>query len=137
MDYARALNLGRVRAETAAEALGRWTGIEAMSVCALKPAYGGNPLKAGKWVAVGSASFKEIARDDGAQGGGNYHLLIVDEDGTGKACSRKRFPLAEALELMDRLPLPISRHGRQELCAKLEERELTVSARTHALLLDA
>ena len=137
MNYARALSLGRLRAETAAEALARWTGVEAMSACAVKPKRGDDSRRSGDWKPVGEQSFKEIARDDGAQGGGNYHLLIVDEDGTGKACSRKRFPLAEALELMDRLPLAVSRHGRQELCAKLEERELTVSARTYALLVDA
>ena len=133
MDYAKALNIGRMRADTAAKALGRWTGIEAMSVCAVKPKYGDDPRRARDWKPVGEQSFKEIAQDDGAQGGGNYHLLIVDDEGTGKACSRKRFPLPEALRLMERLPLPVAVTGRRELSRRLEECELGTTAREHAL----
>ena len=60
MDYGRAVEIGRGRAEEAAEAIRRWTGAEAMAVCAVKPAPG-----RGRWQPVGPQSLKEIARDDG------------------------------------------------------------------------
>jgi len=62
---------------------------------------------------------------------GRYHLLVVDEDGTAKACSRKRFPLVEALRLVERLPLPVAAGG--ELSQVLQEQDLREDAREHGL----
>ena len=46
-----------------------------------------------------------LARDDGLRGGGRNQLLIGDEDGTAKACTRKRYPPGEILRMADRLPV--------------------------------
>jgi hypothetical protein len=126
VDYKKALDVGRVRADVAAKALRRWTGVPSMAVCAVKPGRDGE-----RWLPVGEQSFKEIARDDGFRGGGDYHLLVVDEDGTAKACSRKRFPLVEALRLVKRLPLPVVAGG--ELSQVLQEQDLREDAREHGL----
>ena len=40
MDYKKSLDIGRARAEEAAEMIRRWTGIEIMAVCAVKPTPG-------------------------------------------------------------------------------------------------
>ena len=136
MDYGIALSIGRARAETAAEALGRWTGVEAMAVCAVKAGHEGHTDRTGDWEPVGERSFKEVARDDGFAGGGNYHLLVVDERGVAKACTRKRFPLDEVLKLAERLPLPVATQGRLELSMRLQEKEMTLAARDQALRVD-
>jgi len=133
MKYGKALDIGRARAEQAAKALARWTGVAAYPVCAVKPAYGTDPLTARTWKPVGRESLKEIARDDGIRGGGRYHLLVVDERGKVKACSRDRFPPAEALRLVERLPLPVAMPGQGELWQRLQEEELRQDAREHGL----
>jgi len=133
MKYGKALDIGRARAEQAAKALTRWTGVAAYPVCAVKPAYGTDPLTARTWKPVGRQSLKEIARDDGIRGGGRYHLLVVDERGAVKACSRDRFPLAEALQLMERFPLQIAMPGQGELWRLLQEGDRREDAREHGL----
>ena len=92
MRHEKALDIGLARAEMAAEALRRWTGVRAIAVCAVQtvPETG---LRAGEsWEPVGPFSYKEIARDDGMTGGGNYHLLIVDENWTAKASCPSQWP---------------------------------------------
>ena len=133
MKYGKALDIGRARAEQAAKALTRWTGAAAYPVCAVKPAYGTDPLTARTWKPVGRESLKEIARDDGTRGGGRYHLLVVDERGAVKACSRDRLPLAEALRLVERLPLRVTMPGQGELWRLLQEENLSEDAREHGL----
>lgn len=118
MDYKKALEIGHKRAEEAAEAIHRWTGVEALAVCAVKP-----DSTDERWRPVGKRSFKEIARDDGLRGDGRYHLLIVDENGTTKACTRKRYPLGEALRMADRLPIRVAMPGTGELWNELEKEE--------------
>ncbi len=113
------VDIGRARAESAARALRRWTGVRALAVCVLKPAYGYDSKKADVWIPVGELSFKEIARDDGYFGSGNYHLLIVDETGTAKASTWDRYPLEKVLQLAKRLPLPIAAPGTGELWMQL------------------
>jgi len=133
MKYGKALDIGRARAEQAAKALARWTGVATYPVCAVKPAYGTDPLTARTWKPVGRESLKEIARDDGIRGGGRYHLLVVGERGTVKACSRDRFPLAEALRLMEQLPLQVAMPGQGELWRLLQEEDRREDAREHGL----
>jgi len=133
MDYGKALDIGRARAEQAAEALTRWTGAAAYPVCAVKPAYGTDPLTARTWKPVGRESLKEIARDDGIRGGGRFHLLVLDERGAVKACSRDRFSPAEALRLVERLPFRVAMPGRGELWRLLQEGDLREDACEHGL----
>ena len=132
MRYEQALKIGRARAEMAAEAIRRWTGVKATAVCAVKPALGSDPRTTGKWEPVGQRSYKEIARDDGMRGKGNYHLLIVDKSGTAKACTLKRFPLGEVLRLADRLPISVASPGEGELWKQLAEEDYRMYAVYHA-----
>jgi len=120
MKYEKALEIGRTRADMAAEVIQRWAGVKAIAVCAVKSAYGQN-LEAREWEPVGKQSYKEIARDDGMLGGGNYHLLVVDKAGTAKACSMERFPLDKVLNLADRLPLIVAASYKGELWKQLVE----------------
>jgi hypothetical protein len=120
MKYKRALEIGRARAEAAAEAMQRWTSAKACAVCAVKPGTGWDAYRTGDWMPVGQQCYKEIARDDGSQGKGNYHLLVMDEEGVIKACSLERFPLAEALRLTKRLPMSVALPGKGELWQQLD-----------------
>ena len=122
MKYCEALKTGRRRAEEAAEAIRRWTGVPAIAVCAVKT----DPSEK-YWQPVGQQSWKEIASDDGLGGKDRYHLLIVDEGGAAKACSRKRYPLSEVMPLADRLPLPVAMLGQGELWRQLNHRELSTT----------
>jgi hypothetical protein len=67
------------------------------------------------------------------RGDGRYHLLVVDERGAVKACSRDRFPLPEALRLVERLPLQVAMPGQGELWRLLQEEDLRKDAREHGL----
>ena len=136
MKYNKALRIGRARAEEAAGALQRWAGIKACPLCAVRPAVGTDPQTPGDWEPVGRQSLKEIARDDGMRGGGNYHLFIVDEKDAIKACSMERFPLGEVLRLAERLPCRVASPGEGELWKCLEEEDLRIDARHHALHVD-
>ena len=134
MDYEKALKIGRTRADLAAEALRRWTGIKACAVCAVQPVSGSDPRTAGNWEPIGRYCYKEITRDNGMRGGGNYHLLVVDESGTVKACTLKRYPLGEVLELADRLPIGVAEPSEGELWKQLaqqEDRRYTVDRAKH------
>jgi len=57
---------------------------------------------------VSHESWKEIARNDGFRSGGRYHLVVVDDERTAKACRRESLPLEEVLGLVGRLPLPVA-----------------------------
>jgi len=132
MKYSKALAIGHRRAEEAADALRRWTGVAACAVCGVKPAPGGRG-----WEPVGAGSRKEIVRDSGFRGEGKYHLLVVDESGTAKACTRDRFPLGEVLRLADQLPMTVAMPGQGKLSRALEEEDLRVNARNDALHMEA
>jgi len=132
VDYKKALDIGRARAEVSAKALRRWTGVEAMVLCAVKVARWPE-----RWMPVGEQSYKEIVRDNGFRGGGKYYLLVVDETGAVKACSKERFPLGEVLRLADRLPLRVAMRGEGELWKRLEEEGRRVDARERALCVEA
>jgi hypothetical protein len=137
MRYEQALKIGKARAEQAAEVLRRWTGIKAIAVCAVKTAYDSEPRTTKKWEPVGQRSYKEIARDDGVRGRGNYHLLVLDKNGAAKACSMERFPLGEVLELADRLPLSVAAPGKGELWKQLAEEDYRMYAVYRAKYPDA
>ena len=72
--------------------------------------------------------FKEIARDDGRMGAGNYHVLVVDEDGVTKASSRERYPLEQAVQLAARVPMPVACPGELRECLNVDKAEV----QTHA-----
>jgi len=136
MNYRDALRIGRDRADQAAEIIRRWANVAAYPVCAVRPTQGDGDSAHG-WDPVGRQSFKEIVRDDGAFGLGDFHLLVVDEQGSAKACSKERFALAKAVELATRVPLPVAMPGRGELWRELEARHDRAAAGTKALLPDA
>lgn len=102
----------------------------------VKPACGADPGTTRAWVPVGQESWKEIARDEGIRDRGNYHLLIVDFNGTAKACSLERFPLGEVLRLVDRLPLRVAAPGEGELWKRLDEEDRRATTRFRALHVD-
>lgn len=137
MEYEKALKMGRARAEQAAEIIRRWAGVKACAVCAVKAGPTTDPGQRGNWEPVGQRSYKEIARDDGMRGRGNYHLLIVDKGGTAKACTLKRFPLGEVLKLADRLPISVASPGEGELWKQLAEEDYRMYAVYHAKYPDA
>jgi hypothetical protein len=135
--YEDAVDIGRVRAEQAAEALHRWTGIQTTSLCVVRPAPDSDPDSTGSWKPVGKGCWREISKHTGALGSGTYHLIVVDEAGSVKACSMDRFDLQEVLELAKRLPLPVAEPGRGELWQALEQEESAREARTWVLHPDA
>jgi hypothetical protein len=137
MDYKLALDTGHKRAEQAAEALARWTGVQTYPLCAVQPAPGSDPRTKGNWEPVGQQSYKEIARDEGIYGKGNYHVLVVDENGTAKACSRKRFALADVLRLVERLPLPVAAAGWGELWGALDRKANAGEVRSRSVRAEA
>ena len=94
MRYEQALKIGRARAEMAAEAIRRWTGVKATAVCAVKPALGSDPRTTGKWEPVGQRNYKEIARDDGIQGRGACRIEREVHAGQGQGLGnhRRRIP---------------------------------------------
>ena len=128
MEYKKALNTGHERADAAAEMIRRWAGVDAYAVCALRPGRNGRQAEP-----VGERSFKDIARDDGFHGNGQYHLVIVDEKGATKACTKDRFPLDRALRLAKRLPVGVAVAGWGELSSRIDERHVRGAARDHAL----
>ena len=132
MEYREALAIGRERAEDSAELIQRWTGVEAMALCAVRPG-----RTKGQWEPVGLQSLKEIALDGGYRHSGRYSLLVVDERGTVKACSRELFPLGEVLRLADRLPMRVAMPGTGELWQRLREEDERTNVRDHALRVEA
>jgi len=137
MDYKLALDTGRKRAEQAAEALARWTGVETYPLCAVQPAPGSERRGARDWEPVGQQSYKDIARDEGIYGRGNYHVLVVDEHGTAKACSRKLFGWVDVLRLVERLPLPVAAPGWGELWNALDRKPDAGEVRSRSVRAEA
>ena len=93
MKYEEAVNSGRARSDQAAEALHRWTGIQTTSLCVVRPAPHSDPDRTGSWEPVGKGCWKDISKHTGALGSDTYHLILVDEAGSVKACSNERFEL--------------------------------------------
>jgi hypothetical protein len=128
MEYGKTMEIGRERAEQAAEIIRRWAAVKACAVCAVKGGRRRDRDERGGWEPVGGRSYKEIARDSGMRGKGDWHLLVVDSSGTAKACTLERFPVGEVLRLADRLPLRVALPGKGELWHKLAEEDYRMYA---------
>jgi hypothetical protein len=74
-------------------------------VCAVKPAKG-TGLDARDWEPVGEESFKEVCIRTVLTGNREAYLLVVDRDGTAKACTQGTYPLPIALQMAWASPLP-------------------------------
>ncbi|MDP2897850.1 MAG: hypothetical protein Q8Q12_15050 [bacterium] len=128
MKYDEALTIGRRRAEEAAAAIQRWTGVRAFALFTVKPGW-----RKGSWKPVGRMSRKEICWDDGFRGGGGYYIAVVDGGGAVKACSKQLYPLGEALKLAERIPMGVACPGRGELWQRLDEEDARARAGERAL----
>jgi len=137
MRYKDAVDIGRIRANRAAEALHRWTGIQTTSLCVVRSASHSDPDSTGSWEPVGKGCWKDISKHTGALESDTYHLIVVDEAGSVKACSNNRFELPEVLRLAQRLPFAVAEPGRSELWRALEREEDAHEARGRVLHPDA
>ena len=106
MDYEQALIIGKRRRADAALALGTYVRKRAMEVCAVKPAKDAG-LDARDWEPVSEENFKELCPHTGPCGDPQAYLLVVDADGTAKACTQRTYPWAIALQLAWAIPLPV------------------------------
>ena len=106
MEFQEAVVIGRRRRADARLTLSGYIQEMAVDVCAVKPAKNSG-LDAHDWEPVGEKSFKEICiRSSGSEKGEAY-LLIVDEDGMAKACTKRTYPLEIALQMAWGIPLPV------------------------------
>jgi len=105
MEYEQALIIGKRRRADAAMALGGYIRERATEVCAVKPSKDSG-LDARDWEPVGEESFKEICIRRGLSGDEEAYLLVVDGDGTAKACTQRTYPLSIALQMAWAFPLP-------------------------------
>ncbi|MCX5653802.1 MAG: hypothetical protein NTY65_04020 [Planctomycetota bacterium] len=58
------------------------------------------------WEPVGEENYKELVVRRGLGDDREAYLVVVDADGTAKACTQKVYPLAIAMQLAWGLPLP-------------------------------
>ena len=105
MEYEQALIIGKRRRADAAMALGGYVREKAMEVCAVKPSKDSG-LDARDWEPVGEENYKELVVRRGLGDEREAYLVVVDADGTAKACTQKIYPLAIALQLAWAWPLP-------------------------------
>ena len=105
MEYEQALIIGKRRRADAAMALSGYIRERATEVCAVKPSKNSG-LDARDWEPVGEESFKEICVRTGLSGDREAYLLVVDDDGTAKACTQRTYPLSIALQMAWAFPLP-------------------------------
>jgi hypothetical protein len=92
MQYEEALIIGKRRRTDAAMALAGYVRERVTEVCAVKPSKDSG-LDARDWEPVGEESFKEICIRTGLTGDKEAYLLVVDRDGTAKACTQRTYPL--------------------------------------------
>ncbi len=134
MRYERALEIGQARAEEAADLMRRWTGIKVYALCAVTEVVSRrNPEKDAGWEPVGQRSWKEIIGRRGTDGQTRYSIVILDEDGTPKACSADVFSRAKVLKLADKIPVAVFAPGEGTLWRCLEQKEMSLDSRYHAL----
>jgi hypothetical protein len=134
MRYDKALEIGQGRAEEAASLIRRWTGIKVYALCVVNQVVSRrNPDKNAGWEPVGQRSWKEIIGKRGTDGQTRYHIVIVDEGGTPKACSADVFSRAKALRMANKLPVAVFATGEGMLWKCLEDKELRNDSRYHAL----
>jgi hypothetical protein len=106
MEYEQAVIIGKRRRADAALALSIYVREKAMEVCAVKPAKNSG-LDARDWEPVDEENFKEICLRISPAGDTEAYLLVVDRDGTAKACTQKTYPLSIALQMAFAIPLPV------------------------------
>ena len=120
MDYEQALIIGKRRRTDAALALGTYVRERAMEVCAVKLAKDAG-LDARDWEPVGEENFKEICIRTSPAGDKEAFLLVVDADGTAKACTQRTYPLPIALQLAWAIPLPVCNTPNGALIGEIKE----------------
>jgi hypothetical protein len=105
MQYEEALIIGKRRRADAAAGLGGYLRQRVTELCAVKPAKG-EGLDARDWEPVGEENFKEICIRRTFAGDQEAYLVVVDADGTVKACTERTYPLPIALQMAWAFPLP-------------------------------
>ena len=128
MDYEQALIIGKRRRTDAALALGTYVRERAMEVCAVKLAKDAG-LDARDWEPVGEENFKEICIRTSPAGDKEAFLLVVDADGTAKACTQRSYPWAIALQLAWAIPLPVYAGPSGALMAEAHEAAMSKAQR--------
>jgi hypothetical protein len=120
MQYEEALIIGRRRRADAAVALSGYIRERAIEVCAVKPAKHAS-LDCREFVPVGEESLKEVIFRRGPTGDMEAHVLVVDNDGTAKACSQRTYPTQIAMQLAWSIPLPVYPGKDGQLMAHIAE----------------
>ena len=105
MEFEEASIIGKRRRADATLALSGYMRERAMELCAVKPGKNAG-LDARDWEPVGEQNFKEICIRTGPTGDREAYLLVVDGNGTAKACTQRTYPLPIALQLVWAIPLP-------------------------------
>jgi hypothetical protein len=123
MEYEEALIIGKRRRGEAALTLSIHLRERAVEVCAVKPAWQAG-LDARDWEPVGEENFKEICLRTGSTGDREAYLLVVDGDGTAKACSPHTYPLLIAMQMACGIPLAVYAGRDGTLLAELAEEEM-------------
>ena len=118
MDYEQGLIIGKRRRSDAMMALSVYVREKAMEVCAVKPAKDAG-LDARNWEPVGEANFKEICIRTVPTGDREAYLVIVDNEGTAKACTQRTYPLPIALQMVCAIPLPVYQGAGGTLMAEI------------------
>lgn len=123
MEFEQAAIVGKRRRADAALALGGYVRERAAEVCAVKPAKDAG-LDARDWEPVGEVNFKEICPCAGPCGDPEAYLVVVDSDGTVKACTQRTYPWAIAVQMALAIPLPVYAGRGGALLAELTERAM-------------
>jgi hypothetical protein len=105
MEYEQALIIGKRRRADAAMALGGYVREKVTEVCAVKPSKDSG-LDARDWEPVGEENFKELVIRRSLCDEREAYLVVVDADGTAKACTQRTYPLPLALQMAWACPLP-------------------------------
>jgi len=105
MEFEQAAIIGKRRRADAAMALGGYVREKVTEVCAVKPSKDSG-LDARDWEPVGEENYKELVIRRSLCDDREAYLVVVDADGTAKACTQKVYPLAIALQLAWAWPLP-------------------------------
>lgn len=108
MEYKEALRISRRRAHCAARALQGWTGVETRAIVAVKDA---GPARRFEGVPVGLKSWKDIDPYMTYWGCIGYLVTLVDEDGAQEACIATPVPLRDAIQMAEKVPLPVTPSG--------------------------
>jgi len=120
MEYEQALIIGKRRRADAALALSTYVRERAGEVCAVKPSKDSG-LDARDWEPVGEENFKEICIRAGLTGDREAFLLVVDGNGSAKACSQRTYPMPIAMQMAWAIPLPVYAGRNGELIAEIHE----------------